>query len=380
MWIRRSLVRDQEVVPLLFHMVALLAEVGASGGSFLAKMKERIVSFEIGPNPPKRLDKALARDVPEDAALSRSRLTKLLEAGSVQVDGAVVVQPRLQVAEGASVRILVEEAEDSHIEGENIALSVVFEDDDLIVVNKPAGMVVHPAPGTPSGTLVNALIHHCGDSLSGVGGSKRPGIVHRIDKETSGLLVVAKSDAAHHGLAVQFAAHTVERRYLAICYGAPDSNDPRLRGVKGVNFEAGNILKVQTFLDRHKTDRQRQAVFFDRGRHAVTRARILENLGTPAAAALIECWLETGRTHQIRVHLAHCGHSLIGDPVYGGKRKLSPKAIGQSGADAAAAFGRQALHAATLGFTHPLSGENLSFEAELPQDMVDLLSKMRSQG
>lgn len=380
MWIRRSLVRDQEVVPLLFHMVALLAEVAASGGSFLAKMIERIVSFEIGPNPPKRLDKALARDVPEDASLSRSRLVKLLEIGAISVDGAVLDQPRVQVPEGAVVEITVREAEESHIEGEDIPLQIVFEDDDLIVVNKPAGMVVHPAPGTPSGTLVNALIHHCGDSLSGVGGSKRPGIVHRIDKETSGLLVVAKSDAAHHGLADQFAAHSVERRYLAICYGAPDSNDPRLRGVKGVNFEPGNILKVQTFLDRHKTDRQRQAVFFDLGRYAVTRARIVESLGTPPAAALIECWLETGRTHQIRVHLAHCGHSLIGDPVYGGKRKLSPKVIGQAGAEAASRFGRQALHAATLGFVHPVTGADLSFEAELPQDMVELLTKMRGQG
>ena len=365
------------MVPLLFQMVALLAEVGASGGSFLAKMTERIVSFAIGPNPPKRLDKALARDVPEDASLSRSRLVKLLESGAVSVDGAVLDQPRVQVAEGAVVAITVREAEESHIEGEDIPLQIVFEDDDLIVVNKPAGMVVHPAPGTPSGTLVNALIHHCGDRLSGVGGTKRPGIVHRIDKETSGLLVVAKSDAAHHGLADQFAAHSVKRRYLAVCYGAPDSNDPRLRGVKGVNFEPGNILKVQTFLDRHKTDRQRQAVFFDRGRHAVTRARIVESLGSSPAAALIECWLETGRTHQIRVHLAHCGHSLIGDPVYGGKRKLSPKVIGHAGVEAASRFGRQALHAATLGFVHPVTGSDLSFEADLPQDMVELISKMR---
>ena len=340
-------------------------------------MNQRIVTFEIGPNPPKRLDKALARDVPEDASLSRSRLAKLLEQGAVTVDGGVVDQPRAQVAEGAAIAITVAEAEESHIEGEAIPLDVVFEDDDLIVVNKPAGMVVHPAPGTPSGTLVNALIHHCGEALSGVGGSKRPGIVHRIDKETSGLLVVAKSDAAHHGLADQFAAHTVERRYLAVCYGAPDSNDPRLRGIKGTSFEPGNILKVQTFLDRHKTDRQRQAVFFDHGRHAVTRARILETLGTPVSAALIECWLETGRTHQIRVHMAHCGHSLIGDPVYGGKRKLSPKAVGERGVAAASQFNRQALHAASLGFRHPVSGKDHSFEAELPKDMQDLLRDMQ---
>lgn len=340
-------------------------------------MPTRVITFEIGANPPKRLDKALARDVPEEATLSRSRLAKLLEQGAVSVDGLVADQPRMQVGEGASVEITVIEAEESHIEGEDIPLDVVFEDDELIVVNKPAGMVVHPAPGTPSGTLVNALIAHCGDGLSGVGGSKRPGIVHRIDKDTSGLLVAAKTDAAHQGLAAQFADHSVKRRYLAVCYGAPDSNDPRLRGIKGTSFESGNILKVQTFLDRHKTDRQRQAVFFDRGRHAVTRVRIVKPFGAPVAASLVECWLETGRTHQIRVHLAHCGHSLVGDPVYGGRRKLSPKAVGEAGIRSVEDFGRQALHAATLGFVHPKTGEKHLFEANMPEDMQNLLCDLR---
>lgn len=338
------------------------------------------VTFQIGPNPPSRLDKALGRDVPEDAALSRSRLSKLIVEGAVSVNGSVITDPRHRITEGTEVSVTVAVAEESHIGGEDILLDVVFEDDDLIVVNKPAGMVVHPAPGTPGGTLVNALIHHCGDSLSGVGGMKRPGIVHRIDKETTGLLVAAKTDRAHHHLAEQFAAHTVERRYLAICYGVPDSNDPRLRGIKGTSFEPGNILKVQTLLGRHRTDRQRQAVSFTNGRHAVTRARIVEPLGQPPCAALIECWLETGRTHQIRVHMAHCGHALIGDPVYGGRRKLSPKAIGDAGANAVAAFPRQALHAATLGFKHPASGENLAFEAEISADMGDLLRAIRPKG
>ena len=176
--------------------------------------------------------------------------------------------------------ITVEEAEDSHIGPEDIPLDVIYEDDDLIVINKPAGMVVHPAPGSPSGTLVNALLHHCGADLSGVGGVKRPGIVHRIDKETSGLLVVAKSDVAHQGLAAQFERHTVERYYQALCYGTPDGNDPRLRGVRGASFEPGHILKITTQLARHRTDRQRQAVFFEGGRHAITRARIIEAFGT----------------------------------------------------------------------------------------------------
>ena len=343
-------------------------------------MGETLITFEIGPNPPPRLDKALGRDVPDTASLSRSRLAKLIAEGAVAVDGIVVTDARHRIAEGASVVVTVAVAEESHIAGEDIALDVVFEDDDLIVVNKPAGMVVHPAPGTPGGTLVNALIYHCGDTLSGVGGMKRPGIVHRIDKETTGLLVAAKSDRAHHHLADQFAAHTVERRYLAICYGLPDQNDPRLRGIKGTSFEPGNILKIQTFLGRHRTDRQRQAVSFTAGRHAVTRSRIVAPLGLPACAALIECWLETGRTHQIRVHMAHCGHALIGDPVYGGRRKLSPKAIGEAGVAAVAAFPRQALHAATLGFKHPVSGEFLQFEAELPDDMRDLLRAFGHQG
>ena len=343
-------------------------------------MGETLITFEIGPNPPPRLDKALGRDVPDGASLSRSRLAKLIADGAVTVDGVVITDPRFRIAEGAVVAVAVAVAEESHIGAEDIALDVVFEDDDLIVVNKPSGMVVHPAPGTPGGTLVNALIHHCGDTLSGVGGMKRPGIVHRIDKETTGLLVAAKSDRAHHHLADQFAAHTVERRYLAVCYGLPDQNDPRLRGIKGTSFEPGNILKIQTFLGRHRTDRQRQAVSFTNGRHAVTRSRIVEPLGTPPCAALIECWLETGRTHQIRVHMAHCGHALIGDPVYGGRRKLSPKAIGEAGVAAVAAFPRQALHAATLGFEHPVSGEFLQFEAEIPQDMRDLLRALGGQG
>ena len=339
-------------------------------------MAHTLVSFVIAENPPPRLDKALSRDVPAEADLSRSRLGRLIETGAVTVNGVVVENPRFKVSDGDEITVTVEAATESDIVGEDIPLVVVYEDDDLIVIDKPAGMVVHPAPGTPNGTVVNALIHHCGDSLSGVGGEKRPGIVHRIDKDTSGLLVAAKSDRAHHGLAAQFEDHSVNRRYLAICYGAPDQNDPRIHGVKGTNFEPGNILKVQTFLGRHKTDRQRQAVSFTQGRHAVTRARIIESLGVPPVAALLECWLETGRTHQIRVHMAHVGHSLIGDPVYGGRRKLNVKAVGEAGAEAAAAFSRQALHAATLGFEHPVTGEWIEFESDLPEDMQALLTAL----
>ena len=318
--------------------------------------------------------------MPEEAALSRSRIARLIEAGAVRVDGQEIRDAKARIAEGAEVEITVEAAQDSHMEAEAIPLDIVWEDADLVVVNKPAGMVVHPAPGTPSGTLVNALIHHCGDSLSGVGGAKRPGIVHRIDKDTSGLLVVAKSDRAHHGLAAQFEAHSAERRYLAICHGVPEANDPRLRGVRGTSFEAGGVLKIQTGLARHRTDRQRQAVTFEGGRHAVTRVRVVERLGQPPVAALVECRLETGRTHQIRVHMAHVGHGLIGDPVYGGRRKMSEKAVGPRAVAAVAGFGRQALHAVSLGFVHPVTGESLMFEAPLPGDMAALLADLGGQG
>ena len=310
--------------------------------------------------------------MPEDAHLSRSRLSKLLAEGAVTQNGDPVTDPKAKVSEGDTFAITVTEAADVDTTPEDIPLTIVFEDADLIVIDKPAGMVVHPAPGSPSGTLVNALLHHFGGDLSGVGGEKRPGIVHRIDKDTSGLIVAAKSDAAHHGLADQFADHSIDREYRAICHGTPNPADPRLRGIRGVSFEPGNVIKVTTQLARHKTDRQRQAVLFQGGRHAVTRITPLETFGT--SAALICCRLETGRTHQIRVHASHIGHALIGDQTYGGRRKMK---AGQPGAEVANTFERQALHAARLGFTHPVTGETLSFESPLPDDMQALLDALR---
>lgn len=336
------------------------------------------VAVTIGDAPPDRLDKALARDVPEAAALSRSRLSRLIAEGAVSLAGSVVTDAKARVAAGQVWDIRLDDAQEPQAEPEAIALDVVFEDADLIVINKPAGMVVHPAPGSWRGTLVNALLHHCADSLSGIGGEKRPGIVHRIDKDTTGLLVVAKNDAAHHGLAAQFERHTVHRSYRALVHGVPDAGDPRLRGTRGVSFEAANILKVTTQLARHKTDRQRQAVLFQGGRHAVTRARLIEAFGTPPCLALLECWLETGRTHQIRVHLAHAGHGLVGDETYGGRRKLGAKALSEAGLEAVAGFPRQALHAAELGFHHPVSGERLHFAADLPADLSDLIAALRA--
>lgn len=339
----------------------------------MSDIVKRLLSVEIGPNPPERLDKALARDVPEEAALSRSRISKLLAEGAVRLGEVVVTDAKAKPAVGDVYKIAIAPEVETDAAPEAIPLNVVWEDEDLIVIDKPAGMVVHPAPGSRDGTLVNALLHHCGDTLSGVGGRKRPGIVHRIDKDTTGLLVVAKSDRAHHGLARQFEKHSVNRRYLAIVHGVPDAADPRLHGTRGTSFEPGGILKITTQLARHKTDRQRQAVLFEGGRHAVTRVRVRESFGTPPAIALVECWLETGRTHQIRVHMAHVGHGLVGDKTYGGRRKPPAKALGAEAAAAIVDFPRQALHAATLGFTHPVTGHDMAFESPLPPDFQALL-------
>ncbi|SMX43176.1 Ribosomal large subunit pseudouridine synthase D [Maliponia aquimaris] len=315
--------------------------------------------------------------MPEEAALSRTRLARLIAEGAVSRDGTPLTDPKAKVAEGEVIVIAVPPAEDYDVVPQDIPLVVAWEDDDLIVVDKPAGMVVHPAPGTPDGTLVNALLHHFGGNLSGIGGEKRPGIVHRIDKDTSGLLVVAKSDRAHHGLAAQFEKHTARRAYLAIAYGVPDIADPRLLNTRGVSAGPDGVVTITSGLARHKTERQRQAVYFDgQGRHAITHVRLLERFGAPPCLSLVECRLETGRTHQIRVHMAHAGHALLGDPVYGGRRKLSEKALG--GAHAAAkAFDRQALHAAELGFDHPVTGEPLLFQSDLPPDMAYLLGALR---
>ncbi|MGB5837863.1 MAG: RluA family pseudouridine synthase [Albidovulum sp.] len=346
----------------------------------MSDIVSRPFSVVIGPNPPDRLDKALTRDAPDEASLSRSRLAKLLVDGAVTQNGTVVTNAKAKPVEGDVYDIVMGPAEELDTLPEDIPLSVVWEDADLIVIDKPAGMVVHPAPGSPSGTLVNALLFHCAETLSGIGGARRPGIVHRIDKDTSGLLVVAKTDRAHHGLALQFEKHTAKRRYLAMVHGAPDANDPRLHGVRGTNFELGGILKITTHLARHRTDRQRQAVLFQGGRHAVTRARAIERFGTPPAAALVECWLETGRTHQIRVHMAHAGHGLIGDPTYGGRRKPSTKVLGAKAAEAILTFPRQALHAANLGFIHPATGEALDFQSPLPADFQALLDCLAEAG
>lgn len=295
-----------------------------------------------------RLDKALAELLPD---LSRERLKALILDGQVQAAGRSL-NPSVKVAAGQTFIIALPPPVEAEAAPQDIPLTIVHEDADLIVIDKPAGLVVHPAAGNLDGTLVNALLHHCQGQLSGIGGVARPGIVHRIDKDTSGLLVVAKTDKAHEGLARQFKAHSIDRLYAAIVYGWPQP--------------AAGI--VDTWIGRSDTDRKKMAVYREgRGKHAVTHYHMVEGL---RGAALVECRLETGRTHQVRVHMAHIGNPLIGDPVYSRERKGFKTILETLG------FKRQALHAKRLGFIHPVTNEALCFDSILPADMQELLSEL----
>jgi 23S rRNA pseudouridine1911/1915/1917 synthase len=313
-----------------------------------------------------RLDRVLAR---LQGDLSRSRLQALIRDGQVAVDDVPVIDPNRKVAGGVRIALTVPPPVPAEPAGEVIDLTIVYEDDEVIVIEKPPGLVVHPAAGHDSGTLVNALIAHCGESLSGIGGVKRPGIVHRLDKDTSGLLVVAKNDLAHQALAAQFADHgrtgPLERAYLAILWGVPE----RRRGT------------VEAALARSTHNREKIVVVGeDRGRYAITHYEALESL-PPAQpiASLVQCELETGRTHQIRVHMAHLGHPLLGDKTYGSGFKTKANRLSEPQKEALTALNRQALHAAILGFEHPRSGEFLRFESPLPADMDRLLQALRAQ-
>jgi 23S rRNA pseudouridine1911/1915/1917 synthase len=310
-----------------------------------------------------RLDRFLA-ERPElvEAHLSRSRIKALIEEGRVALRGAPARDPAKKIAEGDTVALEVPPPAPAEPQAEDIALDVVYEDEHLIVIDKPAGLVVHPASGHESGTLVNALIAHCGESLSGVGGVKKPGIVHRIDKDTTGLLVVAKTDAAHHGLSKLFADHgrtlSLTREYLAFVWGVPD----RAHGT------------IETWLGRHNIQRERMAVVPEsRGREAITHWEKVADYGV---ASLVRCQLETGRTHQIRVHMAHIGHPLIGDATYGAGFKTKIAKLPEAARAAVEALGRQALHAATLGFEHPITGEEMMFESEMPEDLAALMAAL----
>lgn len=307
-----------------------------------------------------RLDKVLAAHAPD---LSRARVQALLEQGCVTRAGAPFSQASWKVRLGESYSVVVPPPVDATPRAQDLALDVVYEDDDLLVINKAPDMVVHPGAGNHDGTLVNALLAHCGDSLSGIGGVRRPGIVHRLDKETSGLMVVAKNDAAHHGLAAQLATRTLTRVYHAIVWGVPSP--------------AGG--RIETLIGRHPTQRIKMAVLESGGREAITDYRTLEVFGL--AAALVECRLQTGRTHQIRVHMAHLQNWLVGDPVYArpaqGKFLRLHKVPPQAG-EIMQGFARQALHAAQLEFIHPISHNKVSLAAPLPADMAGLLAALKT--
>lgn len=297
-----------------------------------------------------RLDRTLA----DATGLSRERVKALLGEGRITLAGKSVSQASLKPDAGTAFTIHVPEAAPAQAAPQDIALSIAYEDEHLIVVDKPAGLVVHPAAGNLDGTLVNALLHHCKGQLSGIGGVARPGIVHRIDKDTSGLLVVAKSDAAHEGLARQFSDHSIERAYLAVTAGIPSPLSGMVRGNIG----------------RSDSNRKKMALVGEnRGKHAITHYKVLEAMGD---AALVECRLETGRTHQVRVHLASIGHALLGDPVYGRTPPRLRATLHKLG------FHRQALHAAVLGFIHPISGTALRLESPVPSDMRELLRELCS--
>ncbi|GAA4040473.1 RluA family pseudouridine synthase [Sphingomonas rosea] len=296
-----------------------------------------------------RLDRALADAVP---TMSRERLKTLVKSGALERSGTLVRDPAIKVAGNETFQLTVPRAAPAEAQAQDIPLGIVFEDEHLLVVDKPAGLVVHPAAGNLDGTMVNALLHHCAGRLSGIGGVARPGIVHRIDKDTSGLLVVAKTDVAHEGLARQFAAHSIDRRYQAMVNGVP-------MAPKGT---------VDAPLARSSHDRKKIAIVGEgRGKRAVTHWT-RQSVGRDSA--LVECRLETGRTHQVRVHMASLGHSLVGDPVYGRNNKTVATACKELG------FKRQALHAATLGFIHPVTKHHLSFDSPVPKDMQELFKAL----
>jgi len=312
-----------------------------------------------------RLDRFLATALPD---LSRSRVRDLIKGGQVSNSAGTIKEPDYRVKPAEMFAIAVPEAEPAEPEPENIPLTILHEDEALVVIDKPAGLVVHPAAGNWTGTLVNALIAHCGESLSGIGGVKRPGIVHRLDKDTSGVMVVAKTDAAHQGLATQFADHgrdgDLDRRYLALVWGALTPGHGRVEGNIG----------------RHATNRLKMAVLSRGGKHAVTtyntEATFGAKKGAKSIASLLECRLETGRTHQIRVHLAHMGHPVIGDALYGAGWHSKTRALPETSRFAILSLKRQALHAAVLGFHHPITGHYLRFRSELPDDMREAIEAL----
>lgn len=302
-----------------------------------------------------RIDRWIAET---DPTLSRSRVKALLGEGAIRLNGVAAPSPSVKLKQGDAIEIDMPAPVPASPVPQALPLRVLFEDEHLIVLDKEAGMAVHPAPGTPDGTLVNALLAHCGEGLLGIGGVSRPGIVHRLDKGTSGVMVVAKTDAAYGGLQPQFADHTIERRYLAVCWRAP-------------RMTSGAIDKP---IGRSPYNRKKMAILAHGGRRAITHFRVAERFGAPAFASLLECRLETGRTHQIRVHLTSLGHPILGDPTYGRGHTSLVRTLQGDLALAISRLERPMLHAAKLGFRHPVGGQDLTFDAHAPGDFTSLLA------
>jgi 23S rRNA pseudouridine1911/1915/1917 synthase len=332
-----------------------------------AKAQERLNAEADQSHAGQRLDRFLSERLP---SLSRTRVQALIKGGHARLGGATIEDVTYRVKPGDRFALELPPVAPTTLQAEEIPLDIVYEDDALIVIDKPAGLVVHPGAGNPQGTLVNALIAHCGKSLSGIGGVARPGIVHRLDKDTSGLMVVAKTDQAHRALAEQFADHgrtgALERGYLALVWGAPS----RPQGI------------VDAPIGRHPTSRTKMAVLPGKGREAVTHWRVVETFGRGEGregpiASLIECTLETGRTHQVRVHLAHIGHPLIGDPLYGQGFKSKLRKLPEPIRQKISALDRQALHAAHLAFVHPVTGTLLEFNSAPPDDLAEIVEAFK---
>ncbi|AQX17950.1 MULTISPECIES: RluA family pseudouridine synthase [Bartonella] len=317
-----------------------------------------------------RIDQWLAKQYKGE--LSRSRLQTLIREGYLKIDGQLIKEPKTKLKSNQIIELTIPTPNEAQPQGEALVLDILFEDNHIIVINKPAGLVVHPGNGNWTGTLVNGLIYHCRDSLSGIGGIKRPGIVHRLDKDTSGVMVIAKNDLAHRNLNAQFADHgrtsALDRRYHAVIWGSPNRN----------------IATIDTFLARSSRDRTKRTVVhseYAHARRAITHFSLLEKYGTcndtTSLASLLECRLETGRTHQIRVHMSHIGHPLIGDKVYGNAFKTKSNTLDPEIKNTIDQFNRQALHATSLTFEHPANSEIMSFSSPFPKDLADLLNHLK---
>ena len=343
-------------------------------GCFMCRSFKKTIKVVVNDELAQRLDKTLTQLIPEEFCVSRSRIKELMTIGSVKNSlGETLTDPSAKSFFGQQITIVLPPLGDSEISPENIKLDILYEDSELLVVDKPAGMVVHPAPGSLTGTLVNALLFHCGISLSGIGGIKRPGIVHRIDKDTSGLLVVAKTDFAHQKLSQQFFKHSVQRKYIAFVFGRPSNLDRRLKKMHSFDFETNNSMRIYGKIARHKTNRKRMAVYKDIGRDAVTKVKVKDSFGPKdnPIASLLECVLETGRTHQIRAHLNYIGHNIIGDQMYKSRKQMNLSSYPEIDM-IIKGLRRQALHAASLGFLHPQNGEWLDFTSKIPPDIKAL--------